>query len=404
MATFSTFGPDVAASTGRTSSKPNANPIPETVTEEGSSKRNVIRKGKQLDVVSRNKKKLASVDDGSLEPSSTYDIGDPLYERADDENCILVSGDSVDGCEERHYDSTTGHVVLGPLLTLGEFKRRVDSALLEYFESTDCSELLKIIHELGCSEYHYHIVRRSVSLACDRTGRECELVSQFLSAAYSQILPSAEMAKGFERVFEYIEDLEIDAPGASNIVASFLARALVDEILPPSFLTDERIESLGGEVVQAAKRMLSRDHQFSRLERIWGPGDGRPVEELKVEIDALLEEYLVSYDLEEAERCVRALRAAHFHHELVKRAVVTSMDKSAEQQAKVADLVQHLHASQVLSSEHTQQGLSKVKAKLSDLTLDAPCAPAVLDFFIKALTEAKLIPKDFTPTANGAAE
>ena len=80
------------------------------------------------------------------------------------------------------------------------------------------------------------------------------------------------------------------------------------------------------------------------------------------------------------------------------------MDKSAEQQAKVADLVQHLHASQVLSSEHTQQGLSKVKAKLSDLTLDAPCAPAVLDFFIKALAEAKLIPKDFTPTANGAAE
>lgn len=28
-----------------------------------------------------------------------------------------------------------------------------------------------------------------------------------------------------------------------------------------------------------------RDHVLSRLERVWGPGDGRPVEELKVAID-----------------------------------------------------------------------------------------------------------------------
>lgn len=28
-----------------------------------------------------------------------------------------------------------------------------------------------------------------------------------------------------------------------------------------------------------------RDHVLSRLERVWGPGDGRPVEDLKVAID-----------------------------------------------------------------------------------------------------------------------
>lgn len=28
-----------------------------------------------------------------------------------------------------------------------------------------------------------------------------------------------------------------------------------------------------------------RDHVLSRLEHVWGPGDGRPVEELKVAID-----------------------------------------------------------------------------------------------------------------------
>lgn len=29
----------------------------------------------------------------------------------------------------------------------------------------------------------------------------------------------------------------------------------------------------------------TRDHVLSRLEHVWGPGDGRPVEELKVSID-----------------------------------------------------------------------------------------------------------------------
>lgn len=29
----------------------------------------------------------------------------------------------------------------------------------------------------------------------------------------------------------------------------------------------------------------SRDHVLSRLEHVWGPGDGRPVEDLKVAID-----------------------------------------------------------------------------------------------------------------------
>lgn len=30
---------------------------------------------------------------------------------------------------------------------------------------------------------------------------------------------------------------------------------------------------------------IRRDHVLSRLERVWGPGDGRPVEDLKVAID-----------------------------------------------------------------------------------------------------------------------
>ena len=70
--------------------------------------------------------------------------------------------------------------------------------------------------------------------------------------------------QGFERVFEFVDDLEIDAPGAASTVAAFLARAVVDEVLPPSFLIDPTVVNLGGDVVEMTKRMLSRDHQHSR--------------------------------------------------------------------------------------------------------------------------------------------
>lgn len=120
-------------------------------------------------------------------------------------------------------------------------------------------------------------MKRAISLSMDRKERERELVSKLLSSAYPALLPTDQLGKGFERLFECVDDLELDAPGATDITASFLARAVVDEILPPAFLVDPVAVALGGDVVVQTKLMLSREHQYSRVERIWGPGDGRPV-------------------------------------------------------------------------------------------------------------------------------
>ena len=72
-------------------------------------------------------------------------------------------------------------------------------------------------------------------------------------------------------------------------MSTFLARAVVDELLPPSFLSDRLVVRIGGDVVEVAKKKLSINHGTVRLEKGWGPGDGRPVEELKVSIDQLLQ-------------------------------------------------------------------------------------------------------------------
>ena len=47
-------------------------------------------------------------------------------------------------------------------------------------------------------------------------------------------------------MFEFVDDMELDAPGATDIVASFLARAVADELLPSSFLVDPLVVGLGG--------------------------------------------------------------------------------------------------------------------------------------------------------------
>jgi programmed cell death protein 4 len=71
-------------------------------------------------------------------------------------------------------------------------------------------------------------------------------VSRLLSAAYPELLDSDTVARGFQRLFEMIDDLQLDAPAARPLAASFLARAVVDEILPPSFLRDPIMARLGG--------------------------------------------------------------------------------------------------------------------------------------------------------------
>ena len=83
------------------------------------------------------------------------------------------------------------------------------------------------------------------------------------------------------------------------MVANFVARAVVDEVLPPAYLSEQNNKRPGNVVVEKAITLLSREHCNARLERVWGPGDGRPVSELKVEMDQMLQEYLISRELGE---------------------------------------------------------------------------------------------------------
>ena len=180
------------------------------------------------------------------------------------------------------------------------------------------------------------------------------------------------------------------------MVANFLARAVVDEVLPPAFLSEQNNKRPGDIVIEKSISLLSREHCTARLERVWGPGDGRPVSELKIEMDQMLQEYLLSRELDECARCVKELDSAHYMHELVKRGVKIAMEgdgkDSTTQHEKsgidaMAALFGFLVKNAIISEHQVAKGVDRLHRILEDLKLDVPAAPTLLKDFEEILRE-----------------
>jgi len=380
--------------------------------EEGSARRNITRKKTDSSTTghydSRNKKhggagkgKWVGGNKHSdhltlLDDELPLDENDPLYvaeEDADPSSYVLSSHETADelrisGAGPSAYDADNDKAVYGPMLTCAEFKIRVSDAVREYFDSSDADEVVRCIDEMKCREYHPEVVKRAISLGLDAGPRERELISRLLACLHPNPLSDDCLELGFEVLLDSMDDLVIDIPDAKAMVGSFLARAVVDEVVAPAFLSNRNNSHPGDCVVEKAVQLLSREHCTARLEKVWGPGDGRPVSELKSAMDQLLKEYLLSRELDEAASCVRELKAKHFHHELVKRGVKIAMEEDGRDHASksssldaMAALFKFLVQNSIVSEFQVAKGVQRLEKILPDLKLDVPAAPSMLDEF-----------------------
>mmetsp|Transcript_15648 Transcript_15648/g.22920 ORF Transcript_15648/g.22920 Transcript_15648/m.22920 type:complete len:440 (-) Transcript_15648:122-1441(-) len=371
------------------------------VKEVGSSRRNITRKkGGNDQLFDSNKKKQGGAGKGkwqALDGSDMADIPDALDENDPNYDDFAEVGkyilSSTNGAEsngdDNAYDPVADRIVYGSMLTLAEFKIRIAQAIKEYFDSADADEVIRSIQEMKCKPYHTEVVKRAISLSLDEGPRERELTSRLLTSLHPYPLEDSDVEKGFDILLDSLEDLSIDIPDAKSMVGSFLARAIVDEVLPPAFITNRNNNHPGDEVTEKAVTLLSREHCTARLEKVWGPGDGRPVAELKEVIDQLAEEYLLSRELDEAARCVREMNAPHFHHELVKRGVKLAMERDGSDHSDsgvsaldaVAALFSFLVKNAIVSEHQVSKGVSRLHRDLGDIKLDVPAAPAMLEEF-----------------------
>ncbi|ETW08296.1 hypothetical protein H310_00915 [Aphanomyces invadans] len=279
-----------------------------------------------------------------------------------------------------------------------EVKAQIENIIAEYFSSGDADEVRVRLDELSVDtdgQFNYELVKRAITMSMDKHEREREAVSRLLSELYLNGLTPVELAQGFRRVIVSADDLALDIPTAVHMLSIFAARAIVDEILPPRFLEDPVLASHGEDVVQEAVKKLSINHGTVRMEKGWGPGDGRPVEELKVAIDQLTKEYLLSGDLEEASACVRELNVPHFHHEVVKRGIINSFEEGKEYTNAIGSLLAYLVSQDIVSTAQLRKGVDKVALALPDIQLDVPGAKGLLSALVTRAKSDGILPPDY---------
>lgn len=278
---------------------------------------------------------------------------------------------------------------------LDDYKKAVVSLIEEYFSTGDVEVAVSDLRELGSSEYHPYFIKRLVSMSLDRHNKEKEMTSVLLSALYVNVLNSAQISRGFFMLLESADDLAVDILDAVDVLALFVARAVVDDILPPAFITKARKRlsetSKGFQVLHTAeKSYLSAPHHAELVERRWGGSTHVTVDEVKLKIADILKEYAESGDTSEACRCIRQLSVSFFHHEVVKRALVLAMESQGAEPL-IVNLLKEAADEGLISSSQMLKGFTRVADSLDDLALDVPSAKSMFQSLVnQAISEGWL--------------
>jgi MA3 domain len=112
-------------------------------------------------------------------------------------------------------------------------------------------------------------VRTAIAVALERSFRERELTSLLFLTLVPNPIPESAMLMAFTRLLASCEDLILDVPDAPHMLTLFLSRLIVDEVVPPVFLTRVleglRPDTLGVQVVRNTGRLLSGPHAAERV-------------------------------------------------------------------------------------------------------------------------------------------
>lgn len=275
----------------------------------------------------------------------------------------------------------------------------VQIVLNEFYSTGEEEDTSKSFRELVPVEAHPQFVKKLLIFAMERQAFEREHASRLLSVLYPKDLTATEISDGFQAALDAVDDFTLDIRSGVEYLAKFLARAIVDEVVPPAFLKNAHAETeKAKEVLALATGLVTEKHGSERLSKIWGPGDLSSVKRLKEEVNTLIGEYVTNDDAKEAYNSIRNLNAPSFHPQLVKQTVRFALEHP-QHQKKISTLFQFLHQTGILSSAHIGKGLQTVFATKDDIKLDVPNAEKLLSDLLELGKADKWLPQDFSPSA-----
>ncbi|KAF7812775.1 programmed cell death protein 4 [Senna tora] len=278
---------------------------------------------------------------------------------------------------------------------LEEYKKKATIIVEEYFSTDDVVATKNELKEFGTPYFSYYFVKKLVSMSMDRHDKEKEMAAVLLSTLYADTIDPSQVYKGFSKLVESADDLIVDIPDTVDVLALFLARAVVDDILPPSFLKKQMVklpkDSKGAEVLKKAeKSYLAAPLHAEIIERRWGGSKNTTVDDVKAKINNLLIEYVTSGDKKEASRCIKDLKVPFFHHEIVKRALTMAMERR-QAEGPLLDLLKEATEEGLINSSQNAKGFGRLIDTIDDLSLDIPNARGILQRMMsKAASEGWL--------------
>jgi len=316
-----------------------------------------------------------SLDDLALDIPSAKSLFQSLIPKAIAEGWLdasFMKSSGEDGQVQAEYEKVK------------RFKEEAVTIIHEYFLSDDIPELIRSLEDLGMPECNPIFLKKLITLAMDRKNREKEMASVLLSALHIEIFSTDDIVNGFVMLLESAEDTALDILDASNELALFLARAVIDDVLAP--LNLEEIGSKlppncsGSETVRMARSLIAARHAGERLLRCWGGGTGWAVEDAKDKILKLLEEYESGGVVGEACQCIRDLGMPFFNHEVVKKALVMAMEKKND---RMLDLLRVCFNEGLITINQMTKGFNRIKDGMDDLALDIPNAEEKFSFYVE---------------------
>lgn len=322
--------------------------------------------------------------------------------------------DDIDA-DDNDVDLSTRNVVFTvvALDPQDDFKAGCRAALADFFVSEDIPALVDDIHALAEPHWAYEFVKQALVAALARPNRDREAVSRMFSALDGTVLPSPHIRAGFNLALDRVADLALDTPDASNLLACFIARAVVDDVLPPAFVSaprnygrpaataDPDADALVRATLQRAQALLADKNSVERVEQIWGPSAAQSVHKLKESIALLVREFLDTGDADEVGRSLRELHVQHFHYQLVKLVVDLFIEstKAADRDSLLGLLVS-LARSAVLSDAALRIGFQIAVDNVADLATDISAqAPQTLLSLIAECVKSGLLPAEFDAQA-----
>lgn len=270
----------------------------------------------------------------------------------------------------------------------------VDSVIREYFEGGEPEDVVRGLGAIG--DAHSYFVKKALVLAMDRQAYEREMVSKLLSKLYNAPFTSQVIQDGFQEALDSLPDISLDVPEAPELLAKFIARAILDEVVPPIFLKNAKIENPAAESTLNLAHALSNDNfRSEKLAHVWGPGAETSVKRLKEEVRTVFREFLTSRDTNEAVKSIGELNATHFHFHVIRIGIQMALTHNEEERKAMLSLIKSLKDVGLVSESNFVRGAKICAQSVEDLKLDAPNAPELLKEIFEQGKKDNWLPSDF---------